>query len=432
MPPKMPPTKQGDPMSKANNKLTDTKIKTLKEAGKYFDGDGLYLEVTQSGSKLWRLKYRMMGALKKRSHVDFNSQSSRVEKRLSIGAYPSITLAQARQAKDNAKAQIANGVDPSLAKKTAKAKLALDASQTVKACALAWMQHNAPKWGEGTQKAVASSFERDVYPLIGNRAISTLTAQDVIKTAKAVETRGATDQAGRLLQRLKSFTRWATINQLIEINPSGDLKPDEILKKHTVKNRPALQDNQLHDFMERLNNYRGSTVVASCLRFLTLTALRPSEATGVQWTDIDFETATLTISANRMKMRKKHRVPLSKQALQAIEEMRPINGHRKYIFASLSKPTTTLSENTLNLGLQRMGFEATSHGMRATFSTIANESLNFKREVIERALSHQESNKVVSAYNRTDYFEERKKLMQWWANYLDSSARANGATLKSA
>ena len=394
-------------MSKANNKLTDTKVKAVKASGKYFDGDGLFVEVTKSGSKLWRLKYRIAGA----------------EKLLAIGGYPSITLAQARQTKDNAKAQIAKGIDPSLTKKSAKAKLALETAQTVKACAEAWMRHNVPKWSEGTQKAVMSSFERDVFPTLGNRAISSLKPQDIIKTAKAVEARGATDQSGRLLQRLKAFTRWATVNQLIEFNPSGDLKPDEILKKHIVKNRPALQSNQLHDFMVRLNNYRGSTVVASCLRFLTLTALRPSEATGVQWTDIDFDNATLIISASRMKMRKEHRVPLSKQALQAIEEMRPINGHRKYVFASISKPTTTLSENTLNLGLQRMGFEATSHGMRATFSTITNESLNFRREVIEHALAHQERNKVVAAYNRSDYFEERKKLMQWWANYLEAKAR---------
>ena len=202
-------------MSKANNKLSDTKVKTLKIKGKHFDGDGLYLELTAGGSKLWRLKYRCAGA----------------EKLLALGIYPSVKLATARELKDVAKSQIAAGIDPSNEKRVQKAKLALDAAQTVKACAEAWFDHMSPKWGQGTKLAVISSFERDVYPLIGSRSISTILAKDIIKAAKTVEARGATDQAVRLLQRLKSFTRWATVNQLVEVNPSGDIKPDDVLKK---------------------------------------------------------------------------------------------------------------------------------------------------------------------------------------------------------
>ncbi|MFM7802355.1 MAG: tyrosine-type recombinase/integrase [Limnohabitans sp.] len=394
-------------MSKANNKLTDTKIKTLKTKGKHFDGDGLYLEVTSIGSKLWRLKYRFAGT----------------EKLLSLGTYPSVTLATAREFKDEARTQIATGIDPSSVKKAQKAKIALDASQTLKACAEAWIDHMSPKWGMGTKLAVISSFKRDVYPLIGSRSMSTILAKDIIKAAKLVEARGATDQSARLLQRLKSFTRWATVNQILESNPSGDIKPDDVLKKRVVVNRPSLHKDQLRDFMVRLEDYQGDAVVAAGLRFLALTALRPGEVRHLQWNDIDFKEKTLTIPASRMKMGRTHRVPLSTQALNVLEQIKPLNGHRTLVFSSIRKPGFPMSENTLNLGLQRMGFQATSHGMRSTFSTIANESLNFKPEVIEAALSHVKGDKVASAYNRTDYLKERIKLMQWWANFLDSSAR---------
>ena len=397
------------PMSKATNKLSDTKVKTIKAAGKYADGEGLYLELTAKGSKLWRLKYRMAG----------------IEKSLSIGPYPAIGLAQAREAKHQAKKQIAQGIDPSAAKQAAKARKALDAAQTIQSCAKAWIGHQSSKWGEGTLKAVESSFERDVYPLMGQRAISTLTAEDVIKTIKLVAARGAKDQAARLLQRLKSFSRWATVNRLIAANPGGDIKPDDVLERREVKHRPALGQEQISDFMKRLAVYDGDIVVAEGLRFLALTALRPGEVRGLLWTDIDMDKAMLTIPASRMKMGRIHRVPLSTQAMTVIERIRPLNGHRNLVFSSVRKPGFPMSENTLNLGIQRMGFQATSHGMRSTFSTIANESLNFKREVIEAALAHLDGNKVAAAYNRTDYFNERIRLMQWWANFLDSSARAN-------
>lgn len=394
-------------MSKATNKLSDTRAKTVKAPGKYADGEGLYLEVTAKGSKLWRLKYRLAG----------------MEKSLSIGPYPAIGLAQARDAKNQARKLIAQGVDPSAAKQAAKARKALDAAQTIESCAKAWIEHQSTKWGEGTLKAVGSSFQRDLYPLWGQRAISTLTAEDVIKATKLVAARGAADQAARLLQRLKSFSRWATVNRLIAANPGGDIKPDDILGRREVKHRPALGQEHLSDFMQRLAAYDGDLVVAEGLRFLALTALRPGEVRGLLWTDIDVDKAMLTIPASRMKMGRTHRVPLSTQAMAVIERIRPLNGHRKLVFSSVRKPGFPMSENTLNLGIQRMGFQATSHGMRSTFSTIANESLNFKREVIEAALAHLDGNKVAAAYNRTDYYQERVRLMQWWANFLDSSAR---------
>lgn len=396
-------------MSKATNKLSDTKAKTVKAPGKYADGEGLYLEVTAKGSKLWRLKYRIAG----------------IEKSLSIGPYPAIGLAQARESKNQARKQIAQGVDPSATKQAAKARKALDAAQTVQSCARAWIEHQKAKWGQGTLKAVESSFERDVYPLMGQRAISSLTAEDVIKATKMVAARGAKDQAARLLQRLKSFSRWATVNRLITVNPGGDIKPDDILERREVKHRPALGQEQLSDFMQRLAAYDGDIVVAEGLRFLALTALRPGEVRGLLWTDLDIGKAMLTIPASRMKMGRSHRVPLSTQALAVVERIRPLNGHRKLVFSSVRKPGFPMSENTLNLGLQRMGFQATSHGMRSTFSTIANESLNFKREVIEAALAHMDGNKVAAAYNRTDFYNERIRLMQWWANFLDSNARLN-------
>ncbi len=393
-------------MSTSINKLTDKEVKGLKKKSKMFDGGGLYVLCTETGSKLWRLKYRHGGK----------------EKVLSLGAYPHITLAQARDMRDTAKSQLANGIDPSAHKKEQKLRLALDATQTVKACSEAWIEHMTPKWGLGTKQAVISSFNRDVYPLIGNQSISTLTAKQIIDASKLVESRGATDQAARLLQRIKSFTRWATVNQLVDVNPSGDIKPDDVLKKRKVTNRPAIQQNQLHDFMVRIADYQGDAVVAAGIKFLALTALRPGEVRHLEWTDIDFENRTLTIPASRMKMGRAHWVPLSNQAIEILESMQPLNGRRKLVFSSQIKPNFPMSENTLNLGIQRMGFQATSHGMRSTFSTIAHESLNFKHEVIDAALAHGKKDVVSGKYDRSIYFNERIRLMQWWANYLDSMA----------
>jgi integrase len=387
------------------NKLSDIAIKNLKP-GKHFDGGGLFLLVSDAlpPTKLWRFKYRFAGR----------------EKLLSIGKYPEVSLREARQARDEAKRQIREGLDPSSEKVAKKNRMKAEANLSVCKCAVTWFEKMAPSWGEGTRFATHSSFRRDVFPLLGGKPLAELTTLDVLSAVKRVEQRGAGDQAKRLLMRLSAFLRWAVVNQIIQTNPANNLKPSEVLKTRFVKHREALKKDELPEFLARLRCYSGDIVTAIGVSVLIHTAMRPGEVRGLRWTEIDFENLLISIPAERMKMRRPFRVPLTPQVLSAIERLKPLNGHRTFVFASPSSPEKTISENTLNLAIKRLGYTATSHGMRSTFSTIANESQNFSADVIEAALAHQDKNRVRAVYARTDYFEQRVHLMRWWSNYLDA------------
>jgi integrase len=384
------------------NKLTDLTIKSLKP-GKHFDGSGLFLLVTPH-SKLWRLKYRFAGK----------------EKLLALGKYPMVSLKEARNLRDDAKRQIAKGIDPAAQKSLMKAQSILKAQNSVDVCSQAWFSKMTPQWGEGTRFAVQSSFRRDVIPYLGNKPIAELNTLEILTLVKRVEQRGACDQAKRLLMRLTAFFRWAVVNQIIQTNPASNLKPSEVLMARKVIHRPSLQQEDLAEFLTRLDKYTGNVVTAIGVRVLMHTAMRPGEVRGLRWSDIDFENSKLSIPAERMKMGRPFRVPLTQQVIELLKSLTPINGHRQFVFASMSVPTKPISENTLNLAIKRLGYEATSHGMRSTFSTIANESQNFTPDAIEAALSHEIGNKIRTAYARSDYFEQRIPLMRWWSNYLDA------------
>ena len=384
------------------NKLTDLTIKSLKP-GKHFDGSGLFLFASPT-SKLWRLKYRFAGQ----------------EKLLSIGKYPTVSLKEARQQRDEAKRKISMGIDPSSAKAAAKAQIRLKAINTVEASIQLWFIKMHTKWGAGTRHATQSSFRRDVFPLVGCKPVADLSTLDILNLVKRVEQRGAGDQAKRLLMRLTAFCRWAVVNQVIQVNPASNLKPSEIFMARQVIHRPSLSKKDLPEFLSRLEDYSGNMVTLIGLKVLIHTAMRPGEVRGLMWSDVNFESSMLSIPAERMKMNRPFRVPLTQQVLELLQSLLPLNGHRKFVFASTSLPTKPISENTLNLAIKRLGYVATSHGMRATFSTIANESQNFSADVIEAALAHEGNNKIRATYARSDYFEQRMPLMRWWSNYLDA------------
>lgn len=385
-------------------KLTDAKLRTLTEQGRHFDGRGLYLEVTNAGRKYWRLKYRFGGK----------------EKLLAFGVYPHVGLKQAREATNKARQILQGGEDPGELRKAGKAKVVVEQESTLEAISREWLAHQAGRWSELSAQRITASLEGHVFPFLGDRPIASIKAGDVMEVVKRVEAKGAGDQAGRVMQRLKAVFRWAVIHGRIEENPLLDLVPSEILKPRQVTHRPALADRELPTFLKKLADYEGDPNTVQALHLLMLTATRPGEVRGALWDEFDIAARVWVIPAERMKMRTEHRVPLSSQALKVLKIMSALSGDQELVFPSPYYPSKSLSENTFNSAMARMGYKgsATAHGFRALFSTVANES-GWNPDVIERQLAHIERNGVRAAYHRSTYMQDREKLMQWWGDYLD-------------
>lgn len=391
-------------------KLTDAKLRTLSEPGKHFDGGGLYLELTAAGGRYWRLKYRIAGK----------------EKRLALGVYPAVGLKDARDLAAQARQAIQAGDDPGELRKTAKAKAVHEAVNTFRAVAVEWMEHQSARWTPETRERIRASLEADILKTMGARPLASIQPLEVMTAIKAIEARGAGDQAGRVLQRVKAIFRWAVIHRRLDSNPMLDLVQSEILKPREVKHRAALADKELPTFLAQLDAYDGDPHTVHALRLLMLTATRPGEVRGARWAEVDMQAALWTIPGERMKMRHEHRVPLSRQSLELLQSMQALSGGRELIFPSPYYPSKPLSENTFNSAMARMGYKniATAHGFRALFSTVANET-GWRADVIERQLAHKERNEVRAAYHRSTYMDERTKLLQWWADYLDGRKAGN-------
>lgn len=385
------------------NALTDTKLRRLAKPGKYFDGEGLYLELTVAGGRYWRWKYRFGGK----------------EKRLALGVYPSVSLKAAREKHAEARRQLLAGHDPGELRKRAKARAVYEAENSLEAVARDWLKHQAGKWAPVTLERIKAGLEADIFPELGARPMASIKAGEVRDAVKKIEARGAGDQAGRVLQRVKAVFRYAVTHERIESNPMVDLVPSEVLKARQVQHRPALADRDLPEFLARFAAYQGDPHTVNALHLLMLTAVRPGEIRGASWAEFDLEAALWRIPAERMKMRTEHLVPLSTRAVDVLRTMQPLSGSRDLVFPSPFYPSKPLSENTLNSAMARMGYKgaATAHGFRALFSTVANEC-GWNPDVIERQLAHAERNEVRAAYHRSTYLQDRVKLMQWWADYL--------------
>ena len=391
-------------------KLTAAKLRNLTEPGKQFDGGGLYLELTMAGGRYWRLKYRHGGK----------------EKRLAFGVYPAVGLKQARDLATDARKVLQAGDDPGALRKSEKAKAAHEAVNTLEAAARDWLLHQAARWAPVTLARISASLETDIFPALGSRPMAGIKPGEVMAAIKKIEARGAGDQAGRVLQRVKSVYRWAVTHERIESNPMLDLVLSEILKPREVNHRAAMADKELPVFLAKLAAYDGDPHTVQALRLLILTATRPGETRGAVWAEFDLDAALWIIPAERMKMRTEHRVPLSRQALEVLRSMQSLSGGRALVFPSPFYPSKPLSENTFNSALARMGYKntATAHGFRALFSTVANES-GWNPDVIERQLAHKEHNGVRAAYHRSTYLKDRERLMQWWGDYLDGRKAGN-------
>jgi integrase len=386
------------------DKLSDVKLRNLTQPGKHFDGGGLYLEVTPAGGRYWRLKYRVAGR----------------EKRLAFGVYPEVSLKAARERRAEARTILDRGEDPAIVKRQAKAKNDRDAGNTFRAVAGAWLDHQSGKWAADTREAIRVSLETHAFPRLAELPLVNIRPRDVAAVVRKIEAGGAGETAGRVLQRIRAVFRYALVHELIDSNPMLDLLPSELLKPRQAKHRAAMADKDVPKFLADFHAFEGEPTTKAALRVLMLTALRPGELRGLRWAEVDTDKAEARIPGERMKMKTAHVVPLSRQALEVIEAMRPLSGARDLVFPSPYYPGQMLSENTMNSALAAMGYKGkhSAHGFRALFSTVANEC-GHRADVIERQLAHKERNEVRAAYHRSEYLAERAALMQWWADYLD-------------
>lgn len=390
--------------------LTDAQLRNLTEPGKHSDGFGLYLELTKAGGRYWRMKYRYGGK----------------EKRLAFGVYPGVGLKDARELATKARQSLQDGIDPGELRRADKAKTAFETVNTLEAVARDWMKHQAARWDTETAGRIRATLENDIFKTLGSRPLAAIKPGEIMAAVKKIEARGAADQAGRVLQRVKAVYRWAVIHERIEANPMLDLVPSEVLKPRTVQHRAAMTDKELPEFLPKLAAYEGDPTTINGLRFMILTATRPGETRGALWAEFDIDAALWVIPAERMKMRTEHRVPLSAQAVEILQFMKTLSGDCALVFPSPVYRSKPLSENTFNSALARMGYKytATAHGFRALFSTVANEC-GWNPDVIERQLAHKEANEIRAAYHRSTYLKDRERLMQWWADYLDGRKAGN-------
>ncbi|MFT4268577.1 MAG: tyrosine-type recombinase/integrase [Xenophilus sp.] len=411
-------------MANLTDKAIRAGLKAAAETGKarkLSDGDGLHLECRPTGAGWWRLRYRFEGR----------------PKMLGMGIYPVVGLADARERRDEARKLLAAGTDPSenrQAKKAAvrqeqEARAEVDKAiargeplpGSLEAVARQWLASRKEAWKGGTLDATTASLENHVFPELGEIAMKSIKPADVRRVVKAVEETGAAETAGRVFQRLRAICRYAIAHEIIETDPTYPLKPAEILKPRRTQHRAALSEKEAPAFLRKLRDYEGNPITKGALELLVLTAVRPGELRGIRWDEIDFERALWRIPAERMKMAAEHLVPLSRQALAAIKGMQPLTGSGELVFPSPFYPGKPLSENTLNSALARLGYKgiATAHGMRTLFSTAANEA-GWRGDLIEKQLAHEERNEVRAAYNRAQHVAERVKLMQWWADRVDT------------
>jgi len=395
--------------------LSDTSARMAKPRDKSYklsDGHGLYLEVVPSGSRYWRLKYRFDGK----------------ERRLALGVYPVVTLARAREDALEARRLLHDGIDPGERRKERAREAKVAAGNSFETVARDWHGVMKPKWTPHHAANVIESLEKDIFPTLGARPIVELKAPEMFEAIRRIEKRGAVDIAQRVRQRCSAVFAFAIGVGIAENNPVAAMKG--VFATRRKEPRTMLPARELPEFLHILRTHKGDRMIGLALRLVILTMVRTRELRGARWDEFDLvERKLWLIPAERMKMRAPHVVPLSRQALAVLEELKPISGSHDLVFPGRSERDKPISENTLLYALYRLGYHqrATTHGFRALASTILNESGLWRPDAIERQLAHQEQNAVRAAYHRSEYVEERTRMMQWWADFLDGEEARGGA-----
>lgn len=388
--------------------LTDTALRAVKATGKtqkLSDGEGLYLYVTPKGGTLWRMDYRFEGK----------------RKTLSFGAYPAVALKHARDHRHNAKVLLAQGVDPSAQKKAVKAAVKSNAANSFEVVTREWYDKNKDSWVKHHGEKILARFEKNIFPLIGGKAVGAVTAPELLETLRCIEARGAIDTAHRALQNCGQVFRYAIATGRAERNIAADLK--DALSTVISKNFASIKEPKAVGALLRdIDAYPGNVIVRAALRLAPYVFLRPKELRRGEWAEIDFESAEWRIPDERMKMKEMHIIPLAPQVLAILTDLRQYTGHCRYLFPSMRANSAPISDVTLLAALRRMGYDKetmTVHGFRSTASTLLNEQ-GYNRDWIERQLAHGERNTVRAAYNYAQYLPERRRMMAEWADYLDT------------
>jgi integrase len=394
-----------------SDKLSAVLVKQAKSKDKPYklaDGKGLNLLINPNGSKYWRLSYR------------FHQK----QKTLALGVYPDVSLSEARELAQKAIKSIREGVDPSHEKKLSKS---IQADFSFVSIAKEWHKKESGRWSEGHASSVWRTIEADAVPFLGDMRITDIKTRDVLHVVKCVEERGALDVAGRVKQRIEAIFRYAIQVGYADYNPVQELK--NVIQARKVQHRKSVDIGQLPKFLNALDEYKGYLITRYALQFLVYTFVRPGELRSAEWKEFDLDNAIWRIPAAKMKMKEEHIVPLSEQAVQILSAVNEITGGYDFVFPGAHNFRKPMSENTLTYAIRkRLEFDATAHGFRTTASTILNE-VGFRVDVIERQLAHGERNKVRAAYNRAQYLEERKQMMQWYSDYIDQIK--NGADVVS-
>jgi len=386
--------------------LTDTRIRNLKYSGKpakYADGGGLYLYLSASGKKFWRMAYSF-------------EQKAKV---LSFGEYPVITLEKARGKRLEAKRFLADGIDPGAQKKAVKEAQLSATNDTFRNIALEWHDARTADFTEKHRGTVMYRLEKYIFPAIGNQHISRMNAQDILAVVRPIEQKGQNETARRMLQIISQVYRYAVITGRAKRNPAADLHG--ALRPRKTTHRAAITEpKRVGRLLRDCDNYEGYPPIVCALRLAPLVFTRPTELRAAEWSEFNLEAQEWRIPAKRMKMKRIHIVPLSKQAIKIIEELQSCSGSGKYLFPSTRTETRPIADATLLNALRRMGYakdEMCTHGFRSIASTLLNE-LGYNRDWIERQLAHGERDEVRAAYNYAEYLPERRKMMQEWADYL--------------
>ena len=383
--------------------LTDTTLRAVKateKAQKLFDGNGLFLFVSPTDTKSWRLKYRFQGK----------------EKLLTLGTYPQTSLKEARERAADARKQLDGGIDPGEVKK--EEQQAADPI-TLEQVAREWYEKQLPAWSKRHSEDVMERLEKNIFPFLGDRPIAEVNAPELLTVLRRIEARGAIETAHRVRGICSLFFRYAVATSRAERDPAADLKG--AITNRIPKPRAAITTpDEVGALMRAIDGFAGTYTVKCALQMCALTFCRPGEVRTAEWTEFDFKENLWRIPGNKMKMRMDHLVPLSRQALDILEELRQLTGSGKYLFPSIRTIERPISDMTLIAGLRRMGFEKdemSAHGFRAMASTLLNEQ-GYSADVIEKQLAHSPINKIRGIYNRAEYLPERRKMMQAWADYL--------------
>ncbi|HBA1922877.1 TPA: tyrosine-type recombinase/integrase [Escherichia coli] len=384
--------------------LNDMQIRRAKPEAKAYtlgDGQGLSLLVEPNGSKSWRFRYRYAGK----------------PKMISLGVYPTITLAEARSRRDEARKIVAEGKNPSEVRKEQKLALRIQSENAFEKIAREWHRMKSLKWSAGYASDIMEAFQNDIFPYVGTRPIGEIKPLELLNVLRKIEKRGALEKMRKVRQRCSEVFRYAIATGRAEFNPAADLS--SALEVHKSNHFPFLKSDEIPDFLRALDRYTGSQLVVIATKLLMITGVRTIELRTALWSEFDLDNAIWEIPAERMKMRRSHLVPLSTQALDLLNELKIMTGNYRYVFPGRNDPNKPMSEASINQVIKRIGYggKLTGHGFRHMMSTLLHEQ-GFDSFGIEIQLAHVDKNSIRGTYNHALYLEKRRDMLQWYSSFI--------------